>query len=126
MDDGYPEAADATNGYALGRLAFRPRASTGTRRARDEPLGLSAERDGVLYVPETAEPGAPPLVFLHGAGGTGRRVLRAALSAADRYGFLEQEQKMPAFGPDQLAPNDLEMVIRYLKGDYAKPPGNTP
>jgi hypothetical protein len=46
--------------------------------------------------------------------------------AADRYGFLEQEQKMPAFGQDQLTPNDLEMVIRYLKGDYARPPGNGP
>ncbi len=41
-------------------------------------------------------------------------------SAADRYGFLEEEQKMPAFGSDQLTPNDLEMVIRYLQGDYVK------
>jgi hypothetical protein len=40
--------------------------------------------------------------------------------AADRYGFLEQEQKMPAFGPDQLTHNDLETLIRYLKDDYPK------
>lgn len=42
-------------------------------------------RDGVLYVPETAERSAPVIVFLHGAGGTGRRELRAVLAAADRY-----------------------------------------
>jgi quinol-cytochrome oxidoreductase complex cytochrome b subunit/mono/diheme cytochrome c family protein len=41
-------------------------------------------------------------------------------TAADRYGFLEEEQKMPAFGPDQLPQIDLEMVIRYLQGDYVK------
>jgi mono/diheme cytochrome c family protein len=41
-------------------------------------------------------------------------------SAADRYGFLEKEQKMPAFGMDQLTPNDIDMVIRYLRGDYPK------
>jgi ubiquinol-cytochrome c reductase cytochrome b subunit len=42
--------------------------------------------------------------------------------AADRYGFLEAEQKMPAFGPDQLTANDVEMVIRYLREDYPRNP----
>ena len=27
---------------------------------------------------------------------------------------------MPAFGDDQLSANDMEMVIRYLKGEYPK------
>jgi ubiquinol-cytochrome c reductase cytochrome b subunit len=39
-------------------------------------------------------------------------------AAADRYGFLEADQKMPEFGADQLTQNDLEMVIRFLKADY--------
>ena len=72
----------------IARLDFRPRPTGGTTTARDGPLGIWPERDGVLYVPETAEPGAPVLVFLHGASGNGRRVLRAVLGAADRYGVV--------------------------------------
>lgn len=47
-------------------------------------MGLG--RDGVVYVPETAEPCSPVLVFLHGAGSSGDRALRRVLGAADRYG----------------------------------------
>ena len=36
--------------------------------------------------------------------------------AADRYGSSAKDQKMPAFGTDQLSENDLSMVIRYLTG----------
>ena len=41
--------------------------------------------------------------------------------AADRYGFLGEKQKMPAFGPEQVSDNDVNMVIRYLRGDYPRP-----
>lgn len=75
-------------GHNVGRLAFRSRSTTGTPGGRDEPLGVGAERDGVLYVPETAAPGAPLLVFLHGATGTGRSHMRLLLGAADRYGVI--------------------------------------
>jgi phospholipase/carboxylesterase len=81
-----------TDDPASARLRFRLRPATASRRGfeegRDEPLGLGVERDGVLYVPDTAEPGAPVLLFLHGASGTGRRHLRAVLAAADRYGVV--------------------------------------
>ncbi|MGO9470016.1 MAG: cytochrome b N-terminal domain-containing protein [Isosphaeraceae bacterium] len=40
--------------------------------------------------------------------------------AADKYGFLDEKDQMPAFGDDQLSANDMEMVIRYLKGEYPK------
>jgi phospholipase/carboxylesterase len=73
------------------RLEFRPHPTTGTAGGRDEPLGMVDERsgrDGVLYVPDTAEAGAPLLVFLHGATGSGRGHLRAVLAAADRYGVI--------------------------------------
>jgi phospholipase/carboxylesterase len=84
------------DGYERGRLRFRPRATTGEHEpGLDEPLGLGDDadgggrgRDGVIYVPDTAEPGAPLLVFLHGATGTGRAHLRAVLAAADRYGVV--------------------------------------
>jgi phospholipase/carboxylesterase len=97
------------------RLRFRPRAATTSGHAagegRDEPLGVGGERDGVLYVPDTAGPGAPVLVFLHGATGSGRRHLRAVLAAADRYGvvLVAPDSRDPAtwdliaegrFGPD--------------------------
>lgn len=71
------------------RLTFVVRATTGSfEPGLDEPLGLDAPRDGVLYVPDTAEPKAPVLVFLHGATGSGRAHLRAVLAAADRYGVI--------------------------------------
>jgi phospholipase/carboxylesterase len=70
------------------RLRFRPRPTTGEAGGREEPLGLGQERDGVLYVPDTAEPGAPLLVFLHGATGSGRGHMRAVLAAVDRYGVI--------------------------------------
>lgn len=43
--------------------------------------------------------------------------------AADKYGFLDEKDQMPAFGDDQLGANDMEMVTRYIKGEYAKPGG---
>jgi ubiquinol-cytochrome c reductase cytochrome b subunit len=40
-------------------------------------------------------------------------------SHASLYGYLEAEQKMPAFG-DQLTGSDVTALVRYLKGDYPK------
>jgi phospholipase/carboxylesterase len=42
----------------------------------------------VLYVPDSAAPNAPVLVFLHGATGSGATHLRAVLGAADRHGVI--------------------------------------
>jgi phospholipase/carboxylesterase len=70
-------------------LTFRARPPAGSaERGGDLPLGLDAVRDGILYVPDTAEAAAPVMMFLHGAGGSGRRELRAVLGAADRYGVV--------------------------------------
>jgi phospholipase/carboxylesterase len=75
-------------GYEMGRLSFVVRPANGTTGERDEPLGLDAPRDGVLYVPETTAPGAPLLIFLHGAMGTGHAHLRAVLAAVDYDGVI--------------------------------------
>jgi len=117
-------------GYEVGRLSFRPRASTGEHEpGLDEPLGLGGERDGVLYVPDTAGAGAPLLVFLHGATGTGQRHLRAVLAAADRYGVivLAPDSRGPttwdlieqrAFGPDPaFLDRALEAVVDRVDAD---------
>jgi phospholipase/carboxylesterase len=95
------------------RLRFRPRAATTSGHAagegRDEPLGVGGERDGVLYVPDTAGPGAPVLVFLHGATGSGRRHLRAVLAAADRYGVV-------LVAPDSRHPSTWDLIAERRMG----------
>jgi mono/diheme cytochrome c family protein len=37
------------------------------------------------------------------------------------YGFLKEHEQMPAFG-EELSPNDLEMIVRYLRDDYVGAP----
>jgi ubiquinol-cytochrome c reductase cytochrome b subunit len=61
-----------------------------------------------------------PNLFAWGSPRWITRMIRKS-NADDRYGFLGEDQKMPAFGTDQLTANDVEMVIRYLKGDYVHP-----
>jgi phospholipase/carboxylesterase len=76
------------DGHARGRLGFRTRSTTGTTGGRHEALGIGDGRDGVLYVPDTAEARAPLAVYLHGATGSGEAHLRPVLGAADRYGVI--------------------------------------
>jgi phospholipase/carboxylesterase len=57
----------------------------------------------MLYVPDTAAPGAPVLVFLHGATGSGRAHLRAVLAAADRYGVV-------LVAPDSRHPSTWDLI----------------
>jgi phospholipase/carboxylesterase len=98
--------------YEMGRLAFAVRPATGSPGERDEPLGLEEGRDGALYVPETAGPGAPLLVFLHCASGTGRAHLRAVLAAVDRYGVI-------LVAPDSRGPTWDLIVERRFGPDVA-------
>ncbi len=97
---------------SVARLRFAPRSPTVSRRGfddgRDEDLGVGDDRDGQLYVPDTAETGAPVLVFLHGAGGSGRRHLRAVLAAADRYGVV-------LVAPDSRFPSTWDLIAA---GDF--------
>ena len=44
-------------------------------------------------------------------------------AASDLYGYYEEPNKMPAFGPEQLTTSDVEMVVRFLKNDYLPPRG---
>jgi phospholipase/carboxylesterase len=98
--------------HETGRLSFAVRPATGAAGGRDEPLGLATGRDGVLYVPETAGPAAPLLVFLHGATGTGRAHLRAVLAAVDRYGVI-------LVAPDSRGPTWDLIVERRFGPDVA-------
>lgn len=95
----------------LARLRFRPpdggapAPGSGPPAGREEPLGLGDARDGLLYVPDTAERGAPVLVFLHGATGTGRAHVRAVLGAADRFGVV-------VVAPDSRAPTSWDLIAQ--------------
>jgi phospholipase/carboxylesterase len=120
------------NGDPIGRLHFRPRTTTGELGDRDEPLGLGQPRDGVLNVPATAEKGAPLLLFLHGATGSGRAHLRPVLGAADRYGVImvAPDSRSPhswdliaqrGFGPDvALLDSVLDAVVDRVDADLAR------
>jgi phospholipase/carboxylesterase len=103
------ESADQ---YEMGRLSFAPRPATGAPGRRDEPLGLDRDRDGLLYVPDNADSRAPLLVFLHGAGGSGRAHLRAVLAAAERYGVI-------LVAPDSRGPTWDLIVERRFGPDVA-------
>jgi mono/diheme cytochrome c family protein len=61
-----------------------------------------------------------PGLFAWGSSRWTARMIRKP-SVGDLYGFLKDRQKMPPFGPDQMSDNDLDMVIRYLRGDYPRP-----
>jgi len=130
---------DVEQGYERGRLSFVVRPASGPAadgEGLDEPLGLGLDepsgRDGVLYVPETAEPGAPILVFLHGATGSGRSHLRAVLAAADRYGVIlvAPDSRGPVtwdviaerrFGPDvAFLDRVLDAVADRIDGDIGR------
>ncbi len=102
-----PHTIDDAN--AVGRLSFVVRPARGVPGERDQPLGLDGPRDGVLYVPDTAETGAPLLVFLHGATGTGRSHLRAVLAAVDRYGVI-------LVAPDSRGPSTWDLVAERRFG----------
>ena len=116
MCHGRGMAEDREQRHERGRLSFTVRPTTGPTadgEGVDEPLGLDAPRDGVLYVPDTAEPGAPILVWLHGATGSGRSHLRAVLAAADRYGVI-------LVAPDSRDPMTWDLIAeRRLGPDVA-------
>lgn len=74
-----------------GRLAFAPSPPTKPALAPGRhDLGLFAERDAVLVVPEGIDPTAPtPLVVLfHGGGGSAQKILPMLQAHAEANGFL--------------------------------------
>jgi len=75
----------------LGRLSFTPASpSKPPLLPGRNLLGIAAERDTVLYVPNGLEPGAavPLLVMFHGSGGSAEKVLPFLEEHAERNRFL--------------------------------------
>jgi ubiquinol-cytochrome c reductase cytochrome b subunit len=61
-----------------------------------------------------------PGLFAWGSPQWMTRMIRKP-SAPDLYGYFEENNRMPPFGPEQLTGDDVEMVIRFLKKDYLPP-----
>ena len=83
-------------------------------------------------MPDSAEAGAPIMVFLHGAMGSGRAHLRPVLGAADRYGVIlvapdsrsDETWDLLAerrFGPDVAFLDEvLDAVVDRVNGDTTR------
>jgi phospholipase/carboxylesterase len=121
--------------HSSGRLAARPaKVSPREPYARGVVrLGLSdSERDGVLYRPATlrADRPAPLLLLLHGATGSGSRVIRGFQELADARGLLllapdsrayTWDIVLGGFGPDvEWVDRALTAVFRQHSIDPAR------
>lgn len=100
---------ESGDGHASGRLTARP----GARRG--EPLSAGEHRPGpdagwagVLYVPEAARTGrpVPMMLALHGATGSGERMLGRWRETAERAGLAV------------LAPDSLQRTWDVLHGGF--------
>src|SRR5262245_22520568 len=90
-----------------GRLAARPRAGVTTSAAEERPLRLDTERDAILRVPRKAQDAPLPLlVLLHGATGSGERMLRRLGAAPDETGVAV------------LAPDSREVTWDAMGGRF--------
>ena len=73
-----------------GRLSARPSSSAASAPPGLRPLGLRADRDALLYIPESASKyeQAPLIVSLHGATRNADRAIDLFRSLSDEHGFL--------------------------------------
>ena len=89
------------------RLSARPAAPSQDALAPGtHPLGLANRRDALLVVPPRAAPGAPLVLGLHGAGGTGRQMSALLTAEAARRGMLV------------LAPDSRGTTWDVIRGGY--------
>jgi predicted esterase len=114
-----------------GRLSARPRPNAGTSSPGSHPLGLDRGRDAILQLPANAATAPLPLlVLLHGAGGSGERILDRVGAAAGAAGVavLAPDSRGSTwdavrygFGPDVTFVNRaLERVFGTVSVDAAR------
>ena len=86
--------ASAANDASDGRLTARPPDNASTSAEGKHALGLDRTRDAVLQMPaKAASAPLPLLVLLHGAGGSGERVLQ-------RFGSVAEDAGIAVLAPD--------------------------
>ncbi|HEY7474967.1 MAG TPA: hypothetical protein VH679_08145 [Vicinamibacterales bacterium] len=90
-----------------GRIKARPVAGVKTTAQGTSTLGLGAQRDAVLQMPSRPATGPVPLlVLLHGAGGSGDRMLRRLSAVGD------------AAGVALLAPDSRGSTWDAIRGEF--------
>jgi phospholipase/carboxylesterase len=120
---------DAEISARRGRLLTRPAGAppAGPAPPGIHPLGLDVRRDGLLVIPPASGP-LPLLVWLHGAGGDARGILRLVETQAEDAGIalLIPESRGPSWdvirgglGPDVLF---LDAALRHAFGVIAANP----
>ena len=102
----------------LGRLHTRQSPATEPTKPGAYPLGLRRDRDGVLYLPPQYSHGTPiPLVLLlHGAGGSGTRIVRRFQAYADDLGiaFVAPDSTSATWDRNDRLVSDVEFIDRAL------------
>jgi phospholipase/carboxylesterase len=97
-----------------GRLKARPIRGVKTTAQGTFALGLGGERDAILQMPTKAVTGPLPLmVLLHGAGGTGQRMLRRLGPAGDAAGIAVLAPDSRASTWDGIR-GDLDLDVVFL------------
>ena len=97
-----------------GRLKARPVRGVKTTAQGTSALGLGSERDAILQMPAKVPAGPVPLmVLLHGAGGTGQRMLRRLGPAGDTAGVALLAPDSRASTWDGIR-GDLDQDVTFL------------
>jgi len=116
------------------RLTARPGAASGSESEQPglHPLGLRAERDALLYVPESSakREKAPLIVSLHGANRNADRGIELLRSLSDEHGFLllapasldgTWDAILDSYGPDvEFINHSLARTFELRKVDPAR------
>jgi predicted esterase len=89
-----------------GRLTARPGSSTATAAEGTRALGLGLGRDAMLHVPPAAAGPLPLLVLLHGASGSGARMLQRVAPSVEAAGLVV------------LAPDSRDSTWDAIRDDF--------
>ena len=113
-----------------GRLRARPGQPVSAAPVGMQPLGLDADRDGLLYVPVGYQPDrpAPFVLMLHGAGGSAPGGMGPLRDLADEAGLIllapdsrrrTWDMLLSGYGPDIAF---IDRALEQTFGRYAVDP----
>jgi phospholipase/carboxylesterase len=108
----------------LGRLTTRHRAPRESLSPGVHALGLDRRRDGVLYLPPRYRKDTPVtlVLLLHGAGGTGERIVQRFRSYADDLGmaFVAPDSRQVSWDRADRLTSDVAFIDKALAVAYRR------